>query len=87
MTNLAATLLITVSTNWLGVNIDNKEPGLSVTNYNIQAIFDGKTNNFLLEKRYGNEVIWRERQWEIFVTNNFPSWNIRNAGFITNIVK
>lgn len=62
MTNLIASLIVTVSTNWSGAGPENKEVGFIQTNYSAQCVFEGKTNLFTLENRFAGAVAWREKQ-------------------------
>lgn len=88
MTNLIASLVITVSTNWSGTGPETKEVGFIQTNYSAQCVFGGKTNLFTLENRFATGVAWREKQNTItFNTNTFGRYFygpliITNGGLI-----
>lgn len=69
MTNLIASLIVTVPTNWSGAGPENKEVGFIQTNYSAQCAFEGKTNSFTLENRFADEVAWRKKQRVVVATN------------------
>ncbi len=83
MTNLIATVILTVSTNWTDQIHDGKQLGYQVTNHIATMVYNSKTNVFQLQQDTG-PFIWGDTRKEIGL-NVFGKKNtwyyITNGGF------
>lgn len=79
MTNLIAALTISLSTNWTGTIINDREAGIVITNYDAKVVYENKTNYIRLKTATSDKVAWRREA--IFTNAGSGLWMYK-----TNII-
>lgn len=86
MTNLVATIVLTLSTNWTGVTSGTNELGYVMTNHAAALQYDGKEYTLPLKSDPGSVAVWRPWVPPNSITNIsvLPGWRGSKTIWTTN---
>ncbi len=85
MTNILATTIISLSTNWTGIPFQGRELGYVTTNHNVRIVYQDTTNVFEVKREASGVAVWRD-QTRFFIQTNLPSPSIEWWA-ISNVIK